>query len=306
MIAQQISRFLLLCFIPILRILIQRHKKQAKTESVSVCSILCHRDVLRYLYSLYFFSHYCHSNFSVTIIHDGSLTKFDLRLLSWLYNSSIFHHSESGKIILKQIQNFPHIYNYRFKNNSYPYRFKFDALLLSQNKKVIYFDADILFNQTPTELINWMKSSVSTGLYTGYDMSFWEQRKSLEDPFRKLLFHHKKITPILGFNSGFLCFAEPIGQLQLKYFDEVLELFDVIGSSDDLLSEERMFALHASKFHSHCLPIDTYVNICLKDHLSENHHYQSSIMTHYAYLTKDVFYRAAVSNLMRVLLNEIG
>ncbi len=145
-------RVLLYIFIPLL------HFPSVKTSygKVGMTTLLCHRDVPYFFYSLASFWFFLKERLPVYVVDDGTLSRFDKWLIRFFLHLDINSVTEVDKHAAKYLKPYQMLYQFRFDNDSPILRKKIDAILLSPFKKSIYFDSDILFFNFPAEVFTWI------------------------------------------------------------------------------------------------------------------------------------------------------
>ena len=180
-------------------------------SQTEIHSLVCHKDMHRYLYcikSLLTYIHKC----PVVVHDDGSLTGKDkLRLKEHIKGVKIYSPAEANRIVLPKIQKYPLLKKIR---SQYVLAKKItDFSLLSKTGKIIALDSDILFLSRPKDLIQWAQSDKKEALLSDESPHNSYQDKYLpKTPF--------KYIPSL--NSGLICYYTDM--LDFELAEKVFEL----------------------------------------------------------------------------------
>ena len=175
--------------------------KNAKAE---VHSLLCHKDLYLYLYSIKSFIQNT-SDCSIIVHDDGSLTSKDKSILNThIENVKIYGYKEANEIVNCKVDAYKNIRKLR---ETYPLLKKLtDFHLLSKTKKIISLDSDILFLRKSNDIIKWIQSTKKYAMLSDESPVFSHQDKFLINT------HFKYIKNL---NSGLMCYHKDMIDLPL-------------------------------------------------------------------------------------------
>jgi len=179
-------------------------KSDNKSET-EVHSLVCHRDLYVYLYSIKSFIKNTTNNCSIIVHDDGSLTEDDIRMLKkHIEGLKIYNVKEADKIVIPKLEKYPLIKKLRSENVLL--RKLTDFYFLSKTGKIISLDSDILFLRKAKEIKNWI------------DMDKKEALLSSEYPVNS---HQDKylinteLNYVKNLNSGLICYYKSMINLEL-------------------------------------------------------------------------------------------
>lgn len=144
--------------------------------SFEVHALLGHRHVGMCLWSVKSFLHSSGGAYSVVLHDDGSLTRHDGDILrAHLIDAWIAREGDADEAIRGTIGAFPNCCDYRFghtlttdhrggdyDSNVFALRL-FDFNLLSDARKILVVDVDVLYLKEPREIVAWAQDASSTG-----------------------------------------------------------------------------------------------------------------------------------------------
>ena len=189
---------------------------------VEVHTLIDHNFLIYYLVaikSFYFFakrkfSIYCHCC-------TNNMTSKDVEILKkHIVGVNFVDRETSDKIMKERLSGYRLCLKYRDEidaDNSSPPKL-FDQILISKTKKLILLDADTLFFNYPSEIIEWADSDASTSLY-------------LKDIMTVYMIEYPAINEIKGlprvpphFNAGLLCFDKRVLTDNLDRIEELCRM----------------------------------------------------------------------------------
>lgn len=154
--------------------------------------------------------HFSGKKYSVVLHDDGSLTEADInKLKRHLIGVKIFRKTDADKLIDSKISAYPYIKKYRYgqlgetawgrKMSVFSLKLV-DFNLLTQARKILSLDTDVLFFKRPDEIVSWIDNfdSHETLYCHEYYTPSFDKNKNLTG------FTRKEDAPI-GFNSGLIC-----------------------------------------------------------------------------------------------------
>lgn len=174
--------------------------------------------------------------FTVVLHDDGTLSETDIATLTThLIGVKVVRKNEADAILRQRLAAYPNCLEYRFtsrdttdhrgaKYNMRIFSLRlFDFNLLSEAKKTLVLDADVLFFKEPTEILQWATSpSDGTSLYSV------EQYLPVRDSRNNIVRFDLKTPRPTAANAGLLCFDKKALDLALvdKWIGEHRDLMD--------------------------------------------------------------------------------
>jgi hypothetical protein len=176
-------------------------------------ALLGHRYVGMCLWSVKSFLHFCDKAYNVVLHDDGTLDHKDIGILeTHLPNATIVRRAEADRLMRGKLERFPSALRYRFGRaqgsmagttapDPYVFSLKLlDFCLLSEARKILALDTDVLFFEKPAEIIEWIDDPERTDSL--YCRELWRPMRS--DGSAVIRFERKEEPPA-GFNSGLIC-----------------------------------------------------------------------------------------------------
>ena len=187
--------------------------------------LLGKRHVGMTLWSIKSFLHWAGKAYSVVLHDDGSLTDKNIKILNQhLVNSTVIRRADADVLMKEKLVGFPNSYKYRFNRlGSTPshggasvFSLKLlDFSLLSNARKMLILDSDVLFFSRPEAIINWVNDPSDNDCL--YCFELYVPHRDASN--RIIRFEQKPDVP-LGFNSGLICFDR--SRFDLTTLDEWL------------------------------------------------------------------------------------
>lgn len=214
-------------------------------------SLLGHKHVTMCLWAIKSFLHCTGKKYSVYLHDDGSLTQEDAELLEkHLVGVKIMRRDYVNALMDKELQGFEHCREYRFCSretsdhrgtnyNMLIFALRlFDFNFVSKANKIFILDADVLFFNRPTEIMEWAEAEGDGScLYTVEQyLPVWNSHYEIER------FECKDPLPT-DLNAGILCFDKRA--YDLKIVDEW------IGANKDLMYKVATFEQRAYNYLVH-------------------------------------------------------
>lgn len=215
-------------------------------------------------------------SFKVVLHDDGSLSFDDVtKLKAHLVGVDVVRKSEADVIMRQKLAAYPNCLEYRFtsrdttdhRGTKYNMRIfslrLFDFNLLSDSKKTLVLDADVLFFKEPREILEW-----ATSPSDGISLYSVEQYLPVRDARNRIIRFDLKAPRPTAANAGLLCFDK-------QAFD--LEVIDRwIGDHRDLMDKYATFEQaaynHLIMRHGAATPLsDSYSFNYTDDHVSATH-----------------------------------
>lgn len=225
--------------------------ESSEKGELEIHTLTSHKHLYFYLWSIKSF--FWVSNFipKIVVHDDGTLSNEDLKLLiSQINGVEVITKMEADKQILPLLIDYPSCYKYRSEQ---PFAKKvFDVFLLTNSRKIMILDSDIIFFRKPTEIVDWVSNKDSKMLYN------W-------DPFDTEVSMHRRLERDLGvkypagYNSGLQCLIKDI--FDIDFLEQYLSYCYDQKKLDWWIMEQRLMALLLYKYNSNSfkpLPRERY------------------------------------------------
>lgn len=233
-------------------------------KNIGISTLLCHKDVNLYIYSLSSLFYWSGFSLPVYIVSDGSLTSDDYQKIRRRFKAIIIQEKNSLKKMSWILKKYKNIQKFRLDSNTNVLVKKFDAILTCPFTKFIYLDADILFYKRPKEIIEWINEPQSRNLYTAHvpfpSNMFGLQKEILINSFRKVVSDALTPKTHASFNSGLLCISNK-SSINLGRLNHILRYFYKINFCHHMLAEELSLAYALKSENMNLLPEKKYVNV---------------------------------------------
>jgi len=241
------------------------------------------------LWAIKSFLHWTCKSYSVVLHDDGSLTDENIKTLNQhLVNSTVIRRADADVLMAEKLVAFPNAYKYRFSrlgsNTSHGKASVFslkllDFSLLSNARRILVLDSDVLFFNRPDAIINWINDPSEVDCLYCYELyvPIRDERNSI------ILFERKPDVP-LGFNSGLICFCR--SAFNLARLDEWL------GANRELAETVYTFEQRAYNY----LVKNSGKHRSLPETYSFNYNSHDCVATHFG--IKSLFFK----NLSRIRL----
>lgn len=218
-------------------------------KNFGLCTILCHKHTLIYILSIKSFFYFSKLKPQVFVVGDGSLTREDIALLKrHIRNITVLEGKRALKEILYKLRDYPYCYLYR--SETYPElwthnRKLFDPIFLSGFKKFILLDSDVVFFNTPKEIVEWAKSKNKKTYYMSYPKSYIQNEDRWGFLTVKVLskIWRSRIAPF--FNSGIICSYKD--QVSLPLIEKYVKKIYLFSLERTWLSEQFTLSLQFSE-----------------------------------------------------------
>jgi hypothetical protein len=174
------------------------------------------------LWSVKSFLHSTGRKFNIVLHDDGTLTPMDLALIEQhIPGAVVFQRSVSDELIAPYLRAYSNIEAYRFGRFGYTreglrrslFSLKIlDFNLLTNAKKILVLDTDVLFFKRPVQLLDWIDDKSDAQCLYCYEDYFPVFRGS-----GNISRFERKVTPRCYFNSGLIGFDKSV--LNLRKLD---------------------------------------------------------------------------------------
>lgn len=278
-----------------------------KDQSVGIVSLLCHRDVTKYIYTTTSFFYQLGFQLPLFVVDDGTLTNTDKDNLSERFDIRIEDKYELDENIAKKYHPYQYLYRNRFLSNSHIYKMKIDALVLSPFERTILMDSDILFFHKPTIIINWIKSNSEEILHFVHkkkDIHKGIFASQLELTCRTLLKRYKYTRMNIDFNSGLVCIPHK-SIINLQLLNSIFKTYFSLKIEEDLIVTEEIAVSIMCSIYKERKVLDpkkyivSALGIDYSPHLLEN-----AICIHYAASSTDRFYKDSLICVYKELFSK--
>ncbi len=200
-------------------------------------------DWLNLVWTLKSFYHFSQRQYALCIHDDGTLTQESITTLQDHFpDAQIIDRKQADEKILPLLESYPHCLEFRKTNHLSPKVFDFAAYL--QSDRLLLLDSDILFFQSPTELLNRIENP-------DYQLNTLNA-----DVTSSYTVEPEVVKTHLGFdlaervNSGLGLIHKR--SLSFDWIEEFLSLPDIIGHFWRI--EQTIYALCSSRFGVELLP----------------------------------------------------
>lgn len=239
---------------------------QTLDRTCEIHVLTCARDWLNLLWTLKTFYHYSKRHYALCIHDDGSLTERDRAILQQHFpNARIINRPSADAQVLAELATYPRCLEFRKTNHLSPKVFDFVSYL--ESDRMLLLDSDVLFFQTPTDLIDRIEdthyrcNSVNQDITSAYTV----QPETVKQK--------DGIDLVERFNSGLGLIHKP--SLSLDWIEEFLDLPDIIGHF--WLIEQTLYALCSSRFGVELLPSPYTIRLNKGIGSSPSRHYVGKI-----------------------------
>ena len=230
------------------------------------------------LWSVKSLLNYANKRYTVVLHDDGSLTDADVKTLKeHLINAKVVRKPDADNLIKEQLANWPNCHEYRYtsketsdhrgiKYNMRIFSIRlFDFNLMSDARKTLVLDADVLFFQTPHEIIEWAEDPEDRKcLYSV------EQYLPIRNVRNEIVGFERKVPTPTEANAGLLCFDKRAFNLEA--------IDNWIGDHKELMDKYATFEQAA---YNHLVK-QKGGSIPLPDTYSFNYTDQHVVATHFA------------------------
>ncbi len=215
-------------FLKLMLILFPRPDKQI-SGSVGISTLLCHKDVRRYISSMRSFFYYSNYECPLYVISDGSLTGQDILLLEKTLPITVA--CKTPKKYQKLLDKHKWIKKYRFDQQTAIFKLKLDLLVNSPFQRNLILDSDVLFLTCPDKIISWLSSNRKTLLKSRYTRE--QIKKMITSRYFAMFSFRKLVYKCLNLNLNPYTSLHLLGipskdNLNLKKIDQVLKLLHEI------------------------------------------------------------------------------
>jgi hypothetical protein len=209
-------------------------------NDTGIVTITCHDHVFFLIICIKSFLFFTKLKLPVFVVDDGSLLDGDIRVLKkHLINIEIIRSKKAEKFIRKKLKGYK--YSLKWRNSPHPfthYKKFFDPFLLSNFRRIIFIDADIIFFAVPHEILNWIMKNKRSVLY------MTDHRSKIEDEMGLLAF--KVLSKFLNydiaptFNSGIVCLNRE--DYDLSAIEKFIPIIYEYAVEDTWFAEALLFA----------------------------------------------------------------
>lgn len=275
------------------------------SKEIGLSAFAGHNQVDLTICSIISFYYYTKKILPVYLVDDGSLNTNDKKLLHSIFDITIESREASDRKIIKLINKYKYLLKFRFDKQTYHNKLRYDAILLSPFNRVICFDTDILYYNTPTEIINWIDNNPKYSLYSALpELGEYEFKlgKNPEFVLRKIVQQQFKVESNPLFASAFLCIPDK-QIVNLPMLNKIMEYFYFIGYAHYYFAEETSFSVLINNANSKLLNQVTYLHAPSMN-VFKKYYNSKTIFVHYAGIMKWLFYRNVKKQIIQNLLDH--
>lgn len=230
-------------------------------SKITICSLLCHNDVLMYILNVKSFYYYLDYPCRIAVYDDGTLTEKDFLLLKkHIIGVEIIKAKEADEIVVPFLKNKKFNNCIKIREEAIMIRKLIDVNILSKTEKIITFDPDIFFFREPKEVKEWIENDKLEMMFTqerNFDCARLNGEKFIENMKEIALNLDIEYKKIEAFNAGFICFQKRL--LDLKLIEKFFDFIQKNNPSKKNLLEQSGYFILASSKPSKALPL-TYMN----------------------------------------------
>jgi lipopolysaccharide biosynthesis glycosyltransferase len=272
--------------------------------SAGLVTIIGHKHVDMLIFSLKSFFYISKLNIPVNVFDDGTLTDNDeLKIKIHIKNVRVRRRKQNEPKILKILKKYKYCLKYRkekFKDRFYVKLF--DPFLLTDYKKIIYLDYDIIFLNKPKEIITWLKSQKKYGMY-----ATTHRNKILNEGFSSTkewevierMFADKVCRGFpVDFSSGILFLHKD--SYKLKRINEILKYIYRVGLEDTWTPEQYSLGVLLTEMESINLQ-NNYIHLRNSNLDLEKDPFSYTCL-HFAFKSKENYYKIALLLAIRTYL----
>ena len=276
-------------------------------KEIGLSAFAGHNQVDLTICSIISFYFYTKKILPIYLVDDGSLNNNDKKLLASIFDITIESRKASDQKIKKLISKYKYLLKFRFDEKTYHNKLRYDAILLSPFKRVICFDTDILYYNTPTEIINWIDNNPKYSLYSALSElgeSEFKLRNNPEFVLRRIILQQFKVESDPLFASAFLCLPDK-QVVNLPRLNKIMEYFYFTGYAHYYFAEETSFSVLLNNTNSKLLNRITYLH-AQSMNIFKKYYNNKTIFVHYPGIMKWLFYRNVKKQIMQNLLQHFS
>jgi len=270
--------------------------------SKGLVTLLGHRDVTRYLFSIRSFFYYADRQFPLHLLSDGSLKENDITWLKSYLPIKVL--TNSSEKIKKKLVGYPWLYKYRFDKETTVFKLKLDLILTSPFQRFIIFDSDMIFLDTPSHVLSWLDSRRKSLLLPNYTE---KQKKEMicseyfsMFPFRKLLYKHLNYD-LDAYTSSHLLGVFEKGKFNLNRVNNIIKILYQVDYAKKRHVDEIIFSVGFDNIKKEFLDGDKYFNMVIDKNMKEINR-DEKIMFHLPGDKKRFFWKILFLNRLRELI----
>ena len=163
------------------------------------------------LWAIKSFLHWAGKSYSVVLHDDGSLNDENIKALhQHLVNSTVIRRADADALMAEKLVAFPNAFQYRFSRlgstashgKASVFSLKLlDFSMLSNSRKILVLDSDVLFFSRPEAIINWINEPADRDCLYCFELYV-----PIRDVRNRITHFERKPDVPNGFNSGLICF----------------------------------------------------------------------------------------------------
>jgi hypothetical protein len=217
---------------------------QPLSSSVEVRVLLGHQFLTMFMYSLDSFFQAIGNVLPVLVVDDGSLTQQDKALLTAKFTVRIYTQEQLLNEVFPLIKNCTYLRRYFTDKNTHIKKLRVASMLLPA-KRMILYEADVLFLRPSPEIKRWVTASSNTGRFLKWDwftIDFLRKCDFADLSFRKLVAKSLDLKMPHFFNAGVLLLPK-MTQSNIHALEKACRLFYEIEYIDHRFCDELLLAV---------------------------------------------------------------
>lgn len=273
-------------------------------SSTGICTLLCHDHVFLFLSNILSLKFFGGIVLPITIVDDGTLTQWDMSLLSnKLKNCVIISRNDADTRIPTLLTKHPFSLKYWRETDRTLFahhRKLFEPFLLSDYKKYIILDADILFFHPPKKINSWLNSGTNTTLFMTYPLSYIDKHNIISTHTIKAIGQLYNLPMNAYFNSGIVCTYR--NTYNLAMIEKGLKMIYALSLETQWFGEQLTLSAVFSNNRKTATPLPSDRYVVLTD--SKRHDDSSTICIHYHSHYKDKMVYQSINLAMKIILKS--
>jgi lipopolysaccharide biosynthesis glycosyltransferase len=268
-------------------------KRLLQADQVGVVTLIGHKHVYMFIFCFSSFLYYFKKNLSCTVVDDGTLTERDVTIIKRHFQGiHIILHKKANQLIYKKLLSHPSLMRYRRLKLIDRFNLKLtDPFLLTNYKKIIYMDCDILFFRKPKEILSWANHGYGPPLYIPERPIKSNQNEPGEWAIVNNMFRDYMNLPIdRNFNSGLICIDRT--QIDLELIDKSIDYTHRVKLDRTWTPEQYSLSAVCAKYKAVSLG-NRYRHLIRPSDLYGQKKINYTLL-HFAYLTKPLFWKYAM------------
>jgi hypothetical protein len=276
------------------------------SNEIGLSTFAGHNQVDLTICSIISFYHYAKKILPVYLVDDGTLNENDKKLLNSIFKITIESRNNSNRKIYARLKHYKNMLKFRLDKETYHNKLRYDAILLNPFDRVICFDTDILYHNTPTEIISWITNKTGYSLYSAFsELSEHEFKMNYNAEFvlRNIIQQQFRVKSNPLFASAFLCIHDK-RIVDLAKLDKIMKYYYATGYAHYYFAEETSFSILLNNANSRLLNQKTYLH-APSINTYNKYFNRKTVFVHYADRMKWLFYRKVKKQILTNLLDHL-